>query len=83
LGGLLEAGGDAPELLELGDAAFDEVALSIEMGVELVFAGPGGAARDDRLGVLLGDRRADVIGIVGGVGDDRLGRRILQQARAA
>ena len=39
-----------------------------------------GAARDDRLGVLLGDRRADVIGIVGGVGDDRLGRRILQQA---
>jgi hypothetical protein len=36
-GGLLEAGCDASELLELLEAAFDEMALGIEMLVERVF----------------------------------------------
>jgi hypothetical protein len=37
--GFLEAGGDASELLELGEAAFDEMALGVEVAVERMFEG--------------------------------------------
>lgn len=43
-GGLLVAGGDAPELLDPIEEAFDEVALLIDMAVEVsrFGASPGG-----------------------------------------
>jgi hypothetical protein len=73
LGCLLETGGDAAELLELAEAALDEVTLRVEVGVDRVLAGPRGIVWDDGLGTFCSDGAADVVGVVSGISDDDLG----------
>lgn len=79
LGGLLEAGGDAAEVLELAEATFDEMPLSVKMGVERVLEGSRRIVRDDGRGALLCDGLPNVIGVVGGVSDNKLGRSAIEQ----
>jgi hypothetical protein len=62
-------------LLGLADAALDDMALLVEVLVEGRAPGAGGIARDDRLGALRRGGVADVVGVVGGVGDDGFGGR--------
>lgn len=78
-GCFLVACGDAPELLELGEAALNEVALLVELPIEGVLGGPGRVVGDHRLGVHGGDDDPDVIGIIGGVGEHDLGALALDQ----
>jgi hypothetical protein len=51
------------------------MALLVEVLVEGQAPGAGGIARDDRLGAFRRDGVADVVGVVGGVGDDGFGDR--------
>ena len=51
----------------------------VEVLVEGQAPGAGGIARDDRLGAFRRDGVADVVGVVGGVGDDGFGGLPLQQ----
>jgi hypothetical protein len=71
--------GDAPELFQLVEKAFDEVALFVEGLV----VGERRAAiefgRDDRLSLACKDSFAQVIGVITLVGDDRFGRKTLDQ----
>ena len=71
--------GDAPELFQLVKEAFDEVALFVESLV----VGERRAAiefgRDDRLSLACKDSFAQVIGVITLVGDDRFGRKTLDQ----
>jgi hypothetical protein len=67
------------ELLELGEAALDQVALGVEVLVERELACAGGVVGDDRDGALGGDRLAQRVGIVGGIGHDDLGGRAVDQ----
>ncbi len=75
----LEACGDASELLELGEAAFDEVALGVEVLVDPVFAGSGGIVRDDCYGPLFGNRFSQAVAVVGGIGQHDFCRQALDQ----
>ena len=50
----VEAGCDAAELLEFAEAAFDQVALCVEVLVERVLAGSGGVVWDDGECALVG-----------------------------
>ena len=75
MGGFLEAGGDAAELLEAGEAALDEVALAVELAVEGVSAGALWRVGDDGGGAAAGDELAEVPGVVGAVGQHDLGRQ--------
>lgn len=76
-GGFLEACSDAAELLELAEAAFDEMALGVEMLVERIFPGARRVARDHGDSALVGDGLTEVVGVVGGVGHDDLGGQAL------
>ena len=49
------------------------MAFFVEALVEGQAPGAGGIARDDRLGAFRRDGVADVVGVVGGVGDDGFG----------
>ncbi len=71
-GGLFVVGGDAAELLELAEAAFDEVAFPAERLIEGVLAGAGRAVGDDRDGTCLADGLAEPVGVVGSVGQDNV-----------
>ena len=77
--GLLEAGGDAAELLELAEAALDQMALRAEVLVEGVLAGAGRVVGDDSDRALGGDRLGPRVGILGGIGHDDLGGQALDQ----
>ena len=72
--GLLIARCHTAKLLELAEAAFDKVALGIEVSVERVLESTRGIVGNDRLGSFGADGLADVVGIVGGIGDDDVGR---------
>ena len=78
----LVARGDAPELFELAEAAFDELALCVEMLIELVLDGARWIVGDDRHCALCGDGFAQMIRIVGRIGYDNFGGKILDQAPA-
>lgn len=80
-GGFLEARSDAAELLEFAEAAFDEMALGVEMLVERVFAGARWIAGNDGQRTFVGDGLAEVVGVVGGVGHHDLGRQSFDQRR--
>jgi len=62
-------------MLQLADAAFDQMTLRIEMLVERVFQRSRGVVRNDGFGAFFGDSVANVVGVVSCVGDDELGRR--------
>lgn len=53
--------------------------LSVEMGIERVLAGSRGVVGDDGLGLFLCDGVANVVGVVSGIGDDKLGRGTIEQ----
>ncbi len=57
-------------MFELVEEAFDEVALLVDVPVVIVVAGSGPIEGDDGLGALGLDGLAEVIGIVGLVGQD-------------
>ena len=77
--GLLEAGGDAPELLEPGETAFDEVALGVELLVERVLAGARWVAGNDGESALVGDDPAKGVCVISGVGHDDARGQVLDQ----
>lgn len=79
--GLLEACCDAPELLELAEAAFDEMALGIEMLVERMLSGARRVVGDHGKSALCRDGLTEVVGIVGSVGHDHLGGQTIDQWR--
>ena len=62
-------------MLELVEAAFDEMPFLVEGGIGRKLSGPGGVGGDDRLSPRGGNRHAEVVGIIGGVGDNLLGRQ--------
>jgi len=62
-----EASGDTPEVLELAEAAFDEMALGVEVLVERVFFGARGVVRNDGDRALVGDGLAQMVAVIGGV----------------
>lgn len=64
-GELVVAGGDAAEVLQLGEEPFDQVALSVEPFAEARFPAPVALRRDVGRGTLVLDQVADAIGIVG------------------
>jgi hypothetical protein len=73
---------DAAELLELAEAALDQVALGVEMSVEGVFAPPRRIVGNDGDGFLFSDFPAEGIGIIGRVGHDDLGGQSFDQGVA-
>ena len=66
--------GHPAKLLELAEAAFDEVALCVKMFVERIFEQSRGIVGDDGLCAFFGCSFSDVVGIVSGVGDDKFSR---------
>ena len=79
--GLLEASCDPSELLEPGDAALDEVTLSVEVRIKRMFLGARGIVGNDGECALVGNSPADAVAIVGGVGHHRRGRQIFDQGQ--
>ncbi len=63
-GGLLKACGDPPELLEPAEAALHQMALGVEVLVERVLAGARRVVGDDGERALVGDGRAQVVGVI-------------------
>lgn len=58
-------------MLEFVEEALDEVALLVEQFIEGALLLAIGPRLDDRLGAFLNDGVVEVLGVVGGVGDDR------------
>jgi hypothetical protein len=81
-GELVEAGGDAAEVLKFVEEAFDQISLAIEGMVDrpLVLAGLEG--RNVRSGAMIGDEVDHRLGIVSTIGDG-IGSRLqtLEQSR--
>ena len=77
--GLFITGRDAAELLELGKAALDQMALLVERLVEGKLEGARGVIRDDGPRTLVGDRLAQAVAVVSSVGHDDVGRQLLDQ----
>jgi hypothetical protein len=69
----------AAELLELGEAALDQMAIGIGMLVERVFACPRWVVRDHRDSALDGDGLAQRVGIVGSISHHDLGWQAVDQ----
>ena len=63
--------GDTPEVLDASEEAFDQVAVFVEMAIEMALDESIGAGRDDGLGPRRLDDRNKVIGIVALVGSLR------------
>src|SRR3982751_5770246 len=78
--GLVVAGGNGPELLELGEEVLDEVAGLVEVFVKGARRLAAFARWDDRRLAGLGQRLAHaLVGIEGFVGDERLGLKLREQ----
>lgn len=69
-GKLVVAGGDATEVLQLGEEPLDQVALSVEVLAEAGFAAPVALWRDVGRSALILDQFADAVGVVGLVRQD-------------
>lgn len=81
LGEFVVSRGDAPEMLETGEEAFDQISIAIEMPVEGARRKPIGSGRNHRFGASRFDPGHEVIGVVPLVGHDRLTGQILDQCR--
>ena len=62
---LVVAGGDAAEVLQLGEEALDQIAVAVEPLAEAGLPASVALGRDVRRGALILDQLADAIGIVG------------------
>ena len=82
LDGFAVSGGEAAEVFELVEAAFDAVALFVEFPIvgALLFAIAFG--RDDGAGAQAMRLRDQNIGVVASVGDDGFGLPVFQQLRS-
>lgn len=78
-GGLLISGCDTSELLELAEAAFDKVALGIEVLVERMLAGAGWIVGDDGDGSLVSDHLPEMVRVIGCVSHNDFGGEVLDQ----
>ena len=83
LGEFVISSGNAPsELREANKETLDQIALAVEMRIELAQEGAIGTRRYDGLssrGLDLGD---EVVGVVPFVGDHRLGRKLVDEIRS-
>ena len=75
---MLVARGDAPEVFDLQEEPFDEIAFAVECEVARDLW-RGFSGRDDRDGVLFGDGIAERLGIVALVAENVSGRQIGDQ----
>jgi hypothetical protein len=66
-------------VLEPADAGLDQVAFLVDRLVEVELGRPRGIARDDCDGAGLCDGNAEVVGIVGGIGQDEAGPVLAEQ----
>lgn len=73
----MSSGGDASELLDAVEETLDQIAILVEVPIELAGVEAIGARRDDGLSALRHDLRDEGIRIVGLVGDDVGGGLIL------
>lgn len=76
---LVVSGGNASELLEPAEKAFDQIAIPVAMSVERAKFSAIGAQRDHRLSALRFDGRHKGVGFVTLVGDDITSRLVLDQ----
>ena len=70
-------------MLELVEEALDEVAFPVERLVGGVWPAAVTARRDDGLGPGLQDGVVEVVGVIGAVGDDGVGRQAIDQVVGA
>jgi hypothetical protein len=78
--GLVVAGGDGPELLELGEEVLDQMPGLVEVSVEGARCRPGLPRWDHGCLAGLGQRfEHPLVGIEGFVGDERLGLKLREQ----
>jgi hypothetical protein len=75
----IEARGEAAELLEVGEGAFDAVALPIEGTVEAALDFADGSGRDDGGDAALAEMVEDEVGVVALVGEHRPWAAIAEQ----
>ena len=75
-GSLLVSGCPPTEVLELVEAAFNQMPFLVDGLVERQFLGPRAMGRDDGLGV---DGSAEVIGVEGGIAKNPLRRQAVDQ----
>ncbi len=76
---MLVSGCDAAEVFELVEEALDEVALFVEIGVVGRNASAGSIEGNDSLSLGMGDGAAEVIGVIGLIGEDVLGGQTIDQ----
>jgi len=74
-----EAGGDTAELLELGKAAFDEMALCVELPVQTMLECARWVVGDDRERAFVCDSLSQRIGIIGRIRHDNFGGQAFHQ----
>jgi len=75
----VEARGEAAELLEMGEGAFDAVALSVEGAVEAALELTHGSRRDDGNDAAFVEMVEDGVGVVALVGEHRLRATVSEQ----
>ncbi len=81
LGQLIVAGSNTPEVLELGEEAFDQVPLAVEPSAEVRFRPAVGLRWDIGECAPLAERRPDAVGIVCLIGQHyRSGTHMVEQA---
>jgi hypothetical protein len=78
-GGLFEARCDSSELFEFAEAAFDQMALGIEVLIKRMFFGARGVAGNDGDGVFVIDGLAEVVSVISGVCHDNLGGEAIDE----
>lgn len=78
-GEFIVACGDASEVFETSEEAFDQITCPVEMVIERPWGKTIGAGRDNRLCASGLDRRHEVIGVVTLVGNHGLSRQMFDQ----
>lgn len=78
-GGFFIAAGDAAEVFDLVDEALDHMALFVEVLVVGDRLSAGGVGGDHGDAALLGHSGAEVVAVIGGIGDQEVGREIRDQ----
>src|ERR1700738_499411 len=76
---LSKRGGETAELLEVGEGAFDAVALAVEGAVEAALHLADGSRRDDGGDIAFVEMVEDGVGVVALVGEHGLGAMIAEQ----
>lgn len=78
-GELVVSGGDAPEVFDLVEEAFDQIAVFVERGVKASPLGGCGAAWDDGLGSGCRNGMHGTLAVIALVGEDMVGPQSIEQ----